>query len=170
MLIPLDGSAFAEGILDAAIAAGSDHDGEYILLRVVPPPAITDPFPDLATWVDHAATVQDLQADIASARAAAARYLATVAEKWRGRGATITTVVVADPRPAHAILAYAAAAGADLIALATHGRSGLSRAFVGSVADKVVRGSMQPVLIRRPDHGPARETVGASTESSAHGP
>jgi nucleotide-binding universal stress UspA family protein len=44
----------------------------------------------------------------------------------------------------------------DLIALETHGRSGLARWLVGGVADKVVRGASVPVLLHRPEDGSAR--------------
>jgi nucleotide-binding universal stress UspA family protein len=53
-------------------------------------------------------------------------------------------------RPADAILAVAREEGSDVIALATHGRSGLTRLVVGSVADKVRRGAEMPVLLYRP--------------------
>ena len=53
-------------------------------------------------------------------------------------------------RPATAILDDASTHGVDLIALATHGRGGLKRLLVGSVADKVVRGATTPVLVYRP--------------------
>jgi nucleotide-binding universal stress UspA family protein len=60
--------------------------------------------------------------------------------------------VPADPAvragdPAHEIVAEAADRGADLIAMATHGRSGLTRAFLGSVAERVVATSPVPVLL-----------------------
>ncbi len=54
------------------------------------------------------------------------------------------------PQPASAILEEAEANHAKLIALATHGRRGLSRLLLGSVADKLVRGAATPVLVYRP--------------------
>jgi nucleotide-binding universal stress UspA family protein len=52
--------------------------------------------------------------------------------------------------PARAILAEAGARRADLIAVATHARSGVARFRLGSVADKVVRAAPCPVLVARP--------------------
>ena len=68
----------------------------------------------------------------------------------RARSLTVRTHVVVEEQPAVGILQEAQKADADLIALATHGRRGLSRLFLGSVADKVVRGGRLPVLLLRP--------------------
>jgi len=52
--------------------------------------------------------------------------------------------------PASAILEYARDHGIDLVALATHGRSGAARILLGSIADKTVRGATMPILLYRP--------------------
>jgi nucleotide-binding universal stress UspA family protein len=62
---------------------------------------------------------------------------------------SVEAVVLIDAHPARALLDHVRSTGADLIVMSTHGR-GLSRLFVGSVADKVLRGSNCPTLIRRP--------------------
>jgi nucleotide-binding universal stress UspA family protein len=62
----------------------------------------------------------------------------------------VQTRVVSHEQPAAAILNDASAHGADLVALATHGRGGLKRLLLGSVADKVLRGGTTPVLVCRP--------------------
>ena len=59
------------------------------------------------------------------------------------------TQVVVEDRPAEAILRQADEEQAGLITLETHGRRGLSRLLLGSVADKVVRGAHVPVLVHR---------------------
>ncbi len=51
---------------------------------------------------------------------------------------------------AETILEFAQEMHADLIAMSTHGRSGLARWFIGSTADKVVRAATLPVLLARP--------------------
>jgi nucleotide-binding universal stress UspA family protein len=61
----------------------------------------------------------------------------------------VETRTAVDPSPGAAILYGAVAAKCDLIALATHGRGGLARLLLGSVADKVVRGAAVPVLVHR---------------------
>jgi nucleotide-binding universal stress UspA family protein len=65
------------------------------------------------------------------------------------RGVDVNTAVVIDSRIARAILDFAEQTAADLVALTTHGR-GASRLILGSIADKVLRGSNLPVLIKRP--------------------
>jgi nucleotide-binding universal stress UspA family protein len=81
----------------------------------------------------------------------AEEYLHAVAERLRAEGASVQTRVHVAEQPAAAILREAALVGADLIALETHGR-GASRLLIGSVADKVVRGSSIPVLVCRLPH------------------
>ena len=80
----------------------------------------------------------------------AGTYLDSVAAKLRAQGLTVNTKVDIDEQPAHAILTDAEETPTDIIAIETHGRSGLSRFFLGSVADKVVRGAHVPVLLHRP--------------------
>ena len=81
-------------------------------------------------------------------RSNAEKYLGLVAERLRGGGAKVQISAPIAEHPATAILQEAARVGADLIALETHGR-GVSRVLMGSVADKVVRGSHLPVLVWR---------------------
>lgn len=82
-------------------------------------------------------------------QAEAGGYLTGLIARTPGLRAAATRVAVDWP-PAASILADAEANGVDLIALATRGRGGLARLFLGSVADKVVRGGTAPVLLRRP--------------------
>jgi nucleotide-binding universal stress UspA family protein len=77
-------------------------------------------------------------------------YLEPLAARLRARSFTVHTRVVAGERPANAILDDATLHGADLIALATRGRGGLKRLVLGSVADKVLRGTGTAVLTYRP--------------------
>ena len=79
-------------------------------------------------------------------------YLRGVAERLRaaGCGLRVQTVVAVRDQSAVAILKEAADRSVGLITLETHGRRGLSRVILGSVADKVIRGSPVPVLVHRP--------------------
>ena len=67
------------------------------------------------------------------------------------RGVKASVVMKEDLTAANAILDYADHNGVDLIAMSTHGRSGIGRWLMGSVADKVVHGAKMPVLLVRPD-------------------
>ena len=82
-------------------------------------------------------------------RAAAHGYLRRVANSLRDQGFPVQTRILTGAHPATAILNEAAGGDYDLLALETHGRRGLPRLFLGSVADKVVRGATLPVLVHR---------------------
>ncbi len=82
-----------------------------------------------------------------SARAEA--YLADVAERLRAQGVQARTRVQVAGSAAEAILEEGAAQKSDLIAIATHGRGGLGRLLLGSVADRVLCGANSPVLVYR---------------------
>jgi nucleotide-binding universal stress UspA family protein len=77
-------------------------------------------------------------------------YLEQVARRLRSESLRVWTRVVHDEHPATAILHEAERLGNGIVALETHGRRGLSRMFLGSVADKVLRASPLPVLLHRP--------------------
>ena len=70
--------------------------------------------------------------------------------RLRQQGLKVQTRVVRQDSPGAAILEEARQLGVDVVALATHGRGGLGRILLGSVADKVLRGATMPVLIHRP--------------------
>jgi nucleotide-binding universal stress UspA family protein len=83
-------------------------------------------------------------------QAEARTYLGGVAERLRAQSLRVQTRVVVHMQPAVAILDQCLDLPSSMIALATHGRGGLSRALLGSVADKVIRGATTPVLVYRP--------------------
>ena len=142
ILIPLDGSSFAEQILEPAIALGSLTQAEYRLLRVVRLAVTTGPDP----WFSPPLHVPDVDL-LDQAR----NYLKRVWERLQEeRSVTVRAHAISAFNPAEVILDDAETRHVDLIALATHGRSGLARVFLGSVADKVVRGAKVPVLVQRP--------------------
>jgi nucleotide-binding universal stress UspA family protein len=140
-LIPLDGSPFAETILEPAQGLGRLWNADYTLFQAFSPVVV--PVYE-AVYYDGGS--EDL---IEQARTKARDYLDGLAVPARAGSLTVRTRVTAHPEPALAILGEAARQEADVIALATHGRHGLARLFLGSVADKVVRGSSVPVLIYR---------------------
>jgi nucleotide-binding universal stress UspA family protein len=142
ILIPLDGSETAEQILEPAIALGTLMDAEYTLLRVLEPvPIYGHNLTGYAAGGTDLAVLKQLQAE-------AQTYLEGVAHRFRGRSRVQTRVVV-HPQIASAILGEARAHAVNLIALETHGRHGLARLVLGSVADKVIRGAPIPILVHR---------------------
>jgi nucleotide-binding universal stress UspA family protein len=154
VVLPLDGSPLAEGILEPAIAIGALMPNmEFILVRAIRPvvPVYAMPEPPVidaegSRLMDQVETMQEQLKQEAQA------YLDTVAARLKNRGLNVRTHVVLEDRPAQAILHEAEATGAGLIALETHGRRGLARLVMGSVADQVVRRAHVPVLVQRPTH------------------
>ena len=86
---------------------------------------------------------------LAEAEAAARDYLDGLALPLRGKGLKVQCVTMIG-LPAESIVSYAEENRFDLVALATHGRSGLRRLVFGSVADYVVRKSGLPILLIKP--------------------
>ena len=113
------------------------------------------PYPvDIASpYLPH--TVQMNQGLVEEAKESAAEYLETHAERMRRRDLTVETSVLVDAQPGHGILRESENRRCDFIAMTTHGRSGLTRAILGSTSDKVLRGTHVPVLLYRP---PQRDT------------
>jgi nucleotide-binding universal stress UspA family protein len=144
VLIPLDGSPLAEQVLEPAVSLGWLSDADFTLLRVVTPPSAYgyDPAAVVIAGGD-AAVLEQMQSE-------AWTYLERIAGPLRARGLTVETRVLIDAQPPRAILDLAGARNSDLVALATHGRGGLERLLLGSVADKLVRAAHVPVLVVRP--------------------
>ena len=142
ILVPLDGSENSECILEhvRTIATGC-RVPDVVLLRVV------EPFP--AYYMDYRISEEFIRQSQEAAKADAKQYLAKTAGKMTKEGVSVSTAVI-EGRAADAILDYASKNGVDLIIMATHGRTGVSRWALGSVTDKVVRTSSAPVMVVPP--------------------
>ena len=143
VLVPLDGTPFAETALTYLRNAEYCFVSQILLLRAVAPP--TPPssadFAGMATPVDQ----QSLQLTVDQEKAAARRYLAqTAAHYLKGRD-TSTRVPVSVT--ARAIVDAASEPSIELIVMATHGRTGLDRLAHGSVAQHVLHHAAVPVLL-----------------------
>lgn len=143
ILIPLDGSALAEQVLGHAGALGALMQAEYTLLRVY------GPLVDTGLGAGSYVTKAGLEPPAEQLQGEAQKYLDQVAERLTGKGFKVHTQAVLGQHPASVILEAAQRLGVDLIALETHGRRGLARLLLGSVADKVIRGASTPVLVHR---------------------
>jgi nucleotide-binding universal stress UspA family protein len=159
ILVPLDGTPLAEQVLPTALTFGASVGAEYTLLRVVEPVPVpvVDPVCAPAAAFDPS-LIDELQAT-------AETYLTRIAARLRGNDAHLVlhTYVVLDPEPAEAICGFlsrrAASSGravsadrgspVDMVALATHGREGLTRLLLGSVADRVLQHTPVPLLLQR---------------------
>ena len=142
ILIPLDGSAVAEQIVEPAVALGGVADADFTLLRVIQPATlvsgelIVNPLPETSRWV-----LENLRAMDKDLQGRAETYVQQVADRLRTRSLRVQISVVHGDRPAEAILDFANRTPVDLIALGTHCRRGLARLFLGSVTHKVLRGA-----------------------------
>lgn len=142
ILVPLDGSAFAEAALPPAVEIAKLLKAELTLFRIVEPIPVLAPdglIPQ-PTVVD--ATVLD------EVKTQARTYVERAAEKLRKEGLCVNGRIAVDDRAASAILEEEKEH--SLTAISTHARHGVARLLLGSVADKLVRGAIGPVLVARP--------------------
>jgi len=148
ILAPLDGSGMAECVLDhvKAIAAGCGVP-EVVLLRVVEPVSSFD-IGELAASNPKVATQVEQQEE-EQHRNTAKQYVDEMANKLKMEGVAANAEIITG-KAAEGILSYAQNNQIDLIVMSTHGRSGISRWAFGSVADKIIRHSLIPVLIVAP--------------------
>jgi nucleotide-binding universal stress UspA family protein len=135
VVLPLDGSAMAEGAIPYALAQAQRFGAELVLLRVV------DPLPTVGDTSGRA-----LQEASTRSREVALDYLRRLAEHVRETGATCRVEVV-EGRPYREIVRFAEENNASLIVISTRGESGLSRWLMGSVSDRILRGARVPVLL-----------------------
>jgi nucleotide-binding universal stress UspA family protein len=144
ILIPLDGSELAELVLEPATALGSLMDAEYALIRSVEASSL----PVGSPFVAELRAVE--QRRLEERKTEAQAYLDKVAERLRAKAFRIQTHIVVGESAAAAVLDVVRSQNIDLVVIATHGRSGFKRLLLGSVADKIVRGTLTPVLVYRP--------------------
>ena len=145
VVIALDGSELGERVLPPALAVARALGAQVILLRVSDAPVL-NPLEISMMW-DMEPSVAD-QDMLAAARRAAGRYLDDVAAR-AGLSEGDTTLVL-EGAPADRIDEYARLTDVDLIAMSTHGRTGLRRWLYGSVTHRVMRGCHRSMLIVRP--------------------
>jgi nucleotide-binding universal stress UspA family protein len=154
VLLPLDGTALAEGMLEPGVALGTLMGAEYTLLRAVKPALpVGYPLGDAGLGEGTRVLIEQIEALHQKLCREARAYLDGVAQQLRAQGLRVHCRVVVEEQPGAAIVDAGRPPDADLIALATHGRRGLSRLMLGSVADKVIRGAAVPVLVQRPAPG-----------------
>jgi nucleotide-binding universal stress UspA family protein len=139
IIVPLDGSSLAEQILPEVIALAKLDNARLTLMTVLIPRTSSQKViaGQMAPWWDK---------DIVGVQA----YLYRIAAQLRERGCLTTTHVEIGENVAQVIGDYARNVRADLIAIATHGRGGLSRALHGCVADAVTRTAGTSMFVLRP--------------------
>jgi nucleotide-binding universal stress UspA family protein len=144
ILVPLDGSELSESALTHVVDITTDCRAlEVILMRIREP---LDP--NVIGTLDAKIAVELDEAY----RDEASRYLDKVVATLKEKGISARTEILAG-NPAEEIIKYSQKNNVDLIIMSTRGRSGISRWVFGSVAEKVIRNSTVPVLIKPPATG-----------------
>ncbi len=133
ILVPLDGSECAERILPKVEKLASGMRAGISLLRV----ALAHSFPG----------VDSTEAELTVVREAEA-YLEGVKKRLEAKGFEVDTHVRYGD-DAEEILAHSSHDDIDIIAMSTHGRSGVKRFLIGSVAEKILRHATKPVFLVR---------------------
>jgi nucleotide-binding universal stress UspA family protein len=151
-LIPLDGSAVAEAIIPAFMKIARPLRLEVVLLRVLQP---------IPRAVGEGVSTDLATESVERSSREVEQYLATVAEEVSANGVAVQSVVrVGDP--ATEIIDGAREIDAELIAMTTHGRSGLGRLLFGSVTEAVLRRAHVPVFLMRATEAEAESARGAA--------
>ncbi|MFC1921099.1 universal stress protein [Chloroflexota bacterium] len=146
ILVPLDGSKVGEAALPYV---------EDLIPKLLPEPKVEVTLIQVLSSLSHYVVAGEATArvpytgeEIELMKKQAVKYLKNAGETLRKKGAT-TKVVVAVGNAAEEIIKTADEINADIIAMSTHGRSGISRWAFGSVTDRVLRGGGKPVLVVR---------------------
>ena len=147
ILIPLDGSKLAEQALTQALDLTRDRDATLVLVRAAMAP----------TWPGMDPT--DHQVHVVRE---AEEYLEARKKDLAARGVHRVQTSVWYGTPAPAIVEAARAGKVDVIVMTTHGRSGLGRLVLGSVAEAVLRGTTTPILLVRAESAPLQAPGGGA--------
>lgn len=143
IVVALDLSKDAEAILEPVTVLSRLTGAQLTLVHVV----------QLIFEIGRVTSTGPIVADselLQASRLQAKRQLERLADRLRERGLKVDTRVITGINAAGGLLETLSEERYDLIALTTHGRTGLRRLLVGSVADKVIRAAAKPVLVLRP--------------------
>ena len=157
ILVPLDGSTLAESAIAKAVEVAGGRPVTLMLLRA----AEAHTLPGMDPTEAQVEVVREAE-----------EYLATVAAGLKGQGIKAVETSVWYGPAAAAILDAARLRKADMIVMSTHGRSGLGRLILGSVAESVLRGTTTPILLLRAPEAPVEAPTGTSqarlTKETSH--
>jgi nucleotide-binding universal stress UspA family protein len=161
ILVPLDGSSLGEQALPIALGIARRMRATVTLLHVLPERRA-------AYSYLGADLLAELHAMYDQHRAEAEAYLGLIAKRIDPGGIPEIRTVVTDGEIAPGIRRYATSQQVDLIVMTTHGRTGLSRAWLGSMADAVVRQARIPTLLWRPTEPPDASRAGLAGAPFRH--
>ena len=174
VLIPLDGSDFSRQILHVVQDFFDPRDVSLILMRVTVPPSVpleipsardmlVGSYPMSGSYEAYSTAMERsyamVEQETETLRTELINETRLDADRLRELGYTVK-VEVQFGDPAQRIIQYVGDEGVSLVAMATHGRAGLSRLVLGSVAERVLRGAAAPVLLLRPEEGAVSRSAG----------
>lgn len=163
LMVPLDGSALARHGLPLAVDVARRTGARLHLVQVheasSPGPPPTRPAePVLAEDRDaRRVDTRDRGERDTEDRAREDAELTLLADRFSSEEDFGVTTALLDGPVTAALAAYAAEEGIDMVVMTTHGRSGLRRVLLGSVADELIRSTTLPVILVRPEEGPSTE-------------
>lgn len=149
IIIPLDGSKLGEAALtyvrELTSRLAPEEKVEITLFHVITAVRRTVNIQGLAGVL----TVPHSEQELETMKNAATDYLNKAGEDLRSEKVTVKCIVAVNENPAEEIIKAEEEINANLVAMSTHGRSGITRFALGSVADKVLQGGTLPVLMVR---------------------
>lgn len=152
LLVPLDGSTLAEGALPRAAELAIGSGARMLLLRAT----VAHTYPGGDPIAAQFAVIKEAEI-----------YLADVAARMKALGVKDVRPSVWYGAPAPAIIAATEFNHVDLIVMMSHGRSGLGRLVMGSVAESVLRGTTTPILLLRETGAPVEAPAGTAAVTTA---
>ncbi len=168
ILVTLDGSEFAEQVLKTASELAASSGSEVHLIRIIRPhdvhgTSVRLPYEERGVSVEGMVAGRERPAVVGETRDQAIQrllaegkdYLRSISSQFFS-GEVIEYVSFGQD-PVKEILEYAQSNEIDLVFTATHGRSGLTRTMMGSVASGLVRAGVVPICLYRPGAKPAKE-------------
>lgn len=154
ILLTTDGSELARAAIPHALQlAAMTPDATVVAVTVIDTVAqlLAQATPSGWGYDGGRIAVESAEAAVAAEREAATATLAALRTELEGAGVKSVRTAIVEGHAGTAIVDAAKAERADIVVMATHGRGGLGRALLGSVADHVVRHTACPVLLVRPD-------------------
>ena len=142
IMVPLDGSKLAECVLPHTETLAKLSKASVELVHVIEPL-------ELPTRGGIALSIDDLKQIVAHTKKDAESYLREIVERLKLAGIKAHSKLLTG-KAADSLIDYIHKSNFDLVIMATHGRSGISRWVWGSVAEKILHSSSIPVLIVRP--------------------
>ncbi len=142
ILVPLDGSGWAQRAVPHAVDIARANDAELILLHVFRPP--TSEYTDQIALGGQDTQIQQLREQVK-------QYLIGLRGELRGEHMHVRTHMIEGTAVAHLVCDYVNNEGVDLVVMSTHGRTGLAQFLFGSVANQIMQCVKVPVLLIHPD-------------------